>query len=104
MTDQINLAISQQASFIESKTFTECIPRHFVEQLIENSCLKDKWDLKNYNQLIVSQNYINECQQLKSYLEKYNKKTNAFLVKYPPAAPEVLISLTVDLTIEYWSG
>ena len=82
MTDQINLAISQQASFIESKTFTECIPRHFVEQLIENSCLKDKWDLKNYNQLIVSQNYINECEQLKSYLEKYNKKTNAFLVKY----------------------
>jgi len=79
---QIDLAISHQPSFIESKTFTECIPLHYVEQLSNNSCLQDKWDLTNYNQKIVAQNYINEKQQLQSYLIKYNKKIKAFLVKY----------------------
>jgi phage/plasmid-associated DNA primase len=79
---QIDLAITIQPSFIESKTFTECIPLHYVEQLSVNPCLLDKWDLKNFNQKIVSQNYINEKQQLQSYLTKYSKKHNSFLVKY----------------------
>jgi phage/plasmid-associated DNA primase len=79
---QIDLAISIQPSFIESKTFTECIPLHYVEQLSESNYLITKWNLAKYNQKKVSKYYINEKQQLKSYLKKYNKKQRAFLVKY----------------------
>lgn len=76
------LAISQESSFIAEKTFIELIPKHYVEQLSQNECLKDKWDLTNYSQQVASQSYINECEQLKAYLSNYNKKINGFTVKY----------------------
>lgn len=81
-TSKIDLAISLQPSFIESKTFAETIPLHYVEQLIENPCLKEKWDLTNYSQISASQNYINEKQQLQAYLPKWKKALKSFFVKY----------------------
>jgi energy-coupling factor transporter ATP-binding protein EcfA2 len=81
----IALAISQRSSFIADKTFIEQIPYHFVEQLSQNDCLKDKWDLTNYTQQIASQSYMNERDQLRSYLANYNKKLNGFSVKYHKA-------------------
>tara|TARA_R110000868_G_scaffold24082_1_gene95644 strand:+ start:264 stop:2777 length:2514 start_codon:yes stop_codon:yes gene_type:complete len=82
---QIALAISQRASFIAEKTFIEQIPYHYVEQLSQNECLKDKWDLTNYTQQIAAQSYMNERDQLRSYLANYNKKLNGFPVKYHKA-------------------
>jgi len=82
MVPLIPLAISHTPSFIAEKNFIERIPYHYVEQLCTNDCLKDKWDSLNYSQVIASQNYINEKEQLKSYLSNYNKKLNAFSVKY----------------------
>jgi len=82
---QIDLAIKPTASFIASKTFIEKIPKHYVEQLIEYEGLNDKWDISNYSQKIAAQNYINEKQQLKSYLANYQKKCDGFIVHYVPA-------------------
>lgn len=79
---KIDLAISIQPSFIESKTFAEFIPLHYVEQLIKSPYLKDKWDLTNYSQKSASRNYINEQQQLLSFLPKWKKALKSFLVKY----------------------
>ena len=81
-TPQIDLAISQQPSFIESNTFIECIPLHYVEQLSNNPCLQDKWDLKNYSQKIAAQSHLNEKKQLQSYLKKYRKFLKGFVVEY----------------------
>jgi len=83
---QIALAITQEPSFISNKTFVEKIPRHYLEQLINSEgVLQSKWDLTNYSQKYASQNYINEREQLRSYLENWNKKSNGFLVKYNKA-------------------
>tara|TARA_R110000868_G_scaffold29827_1_gene110712 strand:+ start:465 stop:3080 length:2616 start_codon:yes stop_codon:yes gene_type:complete len=79
---QINLAIAHAPSFIANKKFIEHIPYHYVEQLSQSECLKEKWDLTNYTQQIASQNFINEREQLKGYLANYNKKLNGFVVKY----------------------
>ena len=79
---QIPLAIAQTPSFIAGKTFIEQIPYHYVEQLMQNECLKDKWDLTNYSQVVASQSYMNEKEQLRSYSLNYNKKLNGFAVKY----------------------
>jgi hypothetical protein len=76
------LAIAQTPSFIAGKTFIEQIPYHYVEQLMQNDCLKDKWDLANYSQVVASQCYMNEKEQLTAYLVNYNKKLNGFAVKY----------------------
>jgi hypothetical protein len=81
----IDLAISQTPSFIADKTFIEQIPYHYVEQLIKNDCLQDKWDLTNYSQELSSQFYLNEKDQLTSYLNNYNRKLNGFQVKYNKA-------------------
>ena len=81
-TPKIDLAISLQPSFIESKTFAETIPLHYVEQLIESPCLKEKWDLTNFSQKAASRNYINEKQQLQGYLPKWKKALKSFFVKY----------------------
>lgn len=82
---QISLAISQTPSFIAEKTFIEKIPKHYVEQLINNNCLQDKWDMTNYSQKFASQNYINEKEQLRAYFNNYNKKIGGFIVKYNKA-------------------
>jgi phage/plasmid-associated DNA primase len=79
---QIDLAISQQPSFIEKNSFLECIPLHYVAQLSENPCLKDKWDLTNYSHKIASQSYMNEREQLKGYLKQYCKFLKSFKVGY----------------------
>lgn len=81
----IDLAISITPSFIADKIFIEEIPYHYVEQLLANECLKDKWDITNYSQKIASQSYINEKEQLKAYLQCYNKKLGGFQVKYHKA-------------------
>ena len=81
----IALGISITPSFIAEKTFVEHIPYHYVEQLLNNECLKDKWDLNNYSQKIASQSYLNEKEQLKAYLQCYNKKLGGFQVKYHKA-------------------
>lgn len=78
----VALAIQHASSFIADKIFIEQIPYHYVEQLSNNECLKDKWDSLNYSQIIASQNYINEKEQLKAYLANFNKKLNGFSVKY----------------------
>ena len=79
---KISLAISHVPSFIANKKFIEQIPYHYVEQLSQSDCLKEKWDLTNYSHKNASQNFINEKEQLKGYLENYNKKLNGFVVKY----------------------
>ena len=81
----IALGIAITSSFIAEKTFVEHIPYHYVEQLLNNECLKDKWDLTNYSQKIASQSYLNEKEQLKAYLQCYNKKLGGFSVKYHKA-------------------
>lgn len=80
-----SLEITLSPSFITEKTFIELIPKHYVEQLSQNECLKDKWDLTNYSQQVASQSYINECEQLKAYLLNFSKKINGFTVKYTKA-------------------
>lgn len=82
---QIPLAILQTSSFIAEKTFLEQIPYHYVEQLINSQHLMDKWDLTNYSQKEASKNYLNEREQLKSYLDKFKKKNNCFVVNYKKA-------------------
>jgi hypothetical protein len=84
-TPQIDLAISLSPSFIADKIFVEHVPYHYVEQLLNNECLKDKWDISNYSQKIASQSYLNEKEQLKAYLQSYNKKLGGFQVKYNKA-------------------
>lgn len=81
-SSKISLAISHAPSFIANKKFIEQIPYHYVEQLSQSDCLKEKWDLTNYSHKNASQNFINEKEQLKGYLENYNKKLNGFVVKY----------------------
>ena len=81
----IALGIALTPSFIADKSFVEHIPYHCVEQLLNNDCLKDKWDLTNYSQQIAAQSYLNEKEQLRAYLQCYNKKHGGFLVKYHKA-------------------
>lgn len=82
---KIDLGISIKPSFIADKTFIEIVPYHYVEQLLNSDYLKNKWDLCNYSQKIASQSYLNEKEQLKAYLQCYNKKLNGFSVKYNKA-------------------
>lgn len=82
---KIALGISHQPSFIADKIFLEQIPLTYVEQLIQSDCLKSKWDITIYSQKIASQLYINEQQQLQSYVNKYNKTKGAFPVTYNKA-------------------
>jgi hypothetical protein len=84
-TTPIDLAITKTPSFIADKFFVEQIQYHFVEQLMENECLKDKWDLMNYSQKIAANSYINEREQLRAYMTKYKKKLNGFAVDYKKA-------------------
>ena len=82
---QVDLTLSLKPSFIAGKTFIEQIPYHYVSQIIDSDCLSKKWDLSNYSQKNASRLYQNEQEQLKSYLTKYKKKQDAFLVKYKKA-------------------
>ena len=84
-SQKIDLAIEKQPSFIQNNTLIECIPLHYVKQLLENACLKDKWDLTNYSQKIASQSYSNEKEQLEKYCGKYNRTLKAFKVSYKKA-------------------
>lgn len=86
MSPPIELSLSLKPSFIADKTFIEQIPCHYVKQLTESQCLQDKWDLTNYSQKFASQNYLNEREQLTSYLLNYKKKLNGFSVKYKKAS------------------
>ena len=78
----IAVAITPVPSFIADNFFIEQIPSHFVEQLSENNCLQQKWNLNNYSQKVAANLYLNEKTQLKTYLTKYSKKLGGFKVKY----------------------
>ena len=78
----IAVAITPVPSFIADNFFIEQIPSHYVEQLSQNDCLQEKWDLNNYSQKVAANLYLNEKIQLKTYLTKYSKKLGGFKVKY----------------------
>tara|TARA_R110000868_G_scaffold185862_2_gene427899 strand:+ start:2617 stop:5163 length:2547 start_codon:yes stop_codon:yes gene_type:complete len=78
----IAVAITPVPSFIADNFFIEQIPSHYVEQLSQNDCLQEKWDLHNYSQKVAANLYLNEKIQLKTYLTKYSKKLGGFKVKY----------------------
>ena len=82
---KVPLAIIKTSSFIADKLFVEHIPPHYVQQLSENECLKDKWDLNNYSQKVAAMAYVNEREQLKAYLTKYKKKLDGFVIDYKKA-------------------
>jgi hypothetical protein len=82
---KIDLAIKKKTSFISDKSFIEYIPLHHVEQLLNDDCIKSKWDFENYNQKIAASCYLNSQEQIKAYMKCYNKKMGGFIVKYKAA-------------------
>jgi len=81
----LSLAITQQPSFIASKTFIEKILPHELEQLIASDCLKDKWDFSIYSHKEAANHYVNEREQMKSYLALFRKNVEGVQIKYMKA-------------------
>lgn len=79
---QIPFCLEKIVSFLDGITFLEVIDVNCLIKLVDSNHLSDKYDTSNYSQKLASQLYLNEKQQLLTYLQKYDKKINAIKVLY----------------------
>lgn len=79
---QIPFCLEKSSSLLDGITFLEIIDINCLTALIDSNYLSDKYDINNYSQKMASQLYLNEKQQLCSYMQKYDKKINAIKVLY----------------------
>lgn len=79
---QIELTLIKQITLFTEITLVENIDINLLDNLINSQLLEDKYDNTNYSQVVASQLYINEKNQLEMYKKNYNKKNNNIPVVY----------------------